>query len=104
MPTVEAAAAVLGQESLNHFLLFYFFFVFALAGPQPHIPFPPDLIFLCKFSRHGSSSPVTSYQAPSITVLVLPDSADACSCTTASYRLTQLFRPNTREESVFGCQ
>jgi hypothetical protein len=43
----------------------------------------------------GSSSPVTSHLAPSITVLVFPDSADAYSRTTASYRLTQHFKPNT---------
>jgi hypothetical protein len=67
------------------------------AGPRPHIPFPPDLIFVCKFSRHGFSSSVTSHLAPSITVLVFPDSADAYSHTTASYRLTQLFWTNTRE-------
>ena len=72
-----------------------FFFIFIKlclrwAGPRPHIPFPPDLIFVCKFSRHGSSSPVTSHLAPSITVMVLPDFADVYSRTTASYRLTQL--------------
>ncbi len=57
---------------------FFFILLFLrLGGPRPHIPFPPDLIFVCKFSRHGSSSPVTSHLAPSITVLVFPDSADA---------------------------
>ncbi len=76
----------------NLFLLL----VLLWAGPRPHIPFPPDLIFVCKFSHHGSSSPVTSHLAPSI-MMVFPDSADAYSRTTASYRLTQLCRPNTRE-------
>ncbi len=76
---------------------FYFFYVFRWAGPRPHIPFPSRPHFVCKFSRHGSSSPVTSHLAPGITVLVFPDSADAYSLTTASYRLTQIFRPNTRE-------
>ncbi len=69
----------------------HFFFMFSRwAGPRPHIPFPSRPHFVCKFSRHGSSSPVTSHLAPSITVLVLPDFADAYSRTTASYRLTQL--------------
>jgi hypothetical protein len=77
--------------------IFFFKLCLCWAGPRPPIPFPPDLIFVCKFSRHGSSSPVTSHLAPSITVLVFPDSADAYSRTTASYRLTQLFSPNTRE-------
>jgi hypothetical protein len=62
------------------------------AGPRPHIPFPPDLILYVNLVAMG---PV--HLAPSITVLVFPYSADAYSRTTASYRLTQLFRPNTRE-------
>ena len=79
------------------FFFFFFLIVFALGGsPTPH-PISSRPHFVCKFSRHGSSSPVTSHLAPSITVLVFPYSADAYSRTTASYRLTQLFRPNTRE-------
>jgi hypothetical protein len=77
------------------FLFFFCFFVGWVPDPTSH--FLPTSFFLCKFSRHGSSSPVTSHLAPSITVLVFPYSADAYSRTTASYRLTQLFRPNTRE-------
>jgi hypothetical protein len=81
-----------------------FFFLnncFVLDGyPTPH-PISSRPHFVCKFSRQGSSSPVTSHLSPSITVLVFPDFADAYSRTTASYRLTQLFRPNTRVVSFW---
>jgi hypothetical protein len=53
--------------------IFFFFFliVFALGrSPTPH-PISSRPHFVCKFSRRGSSSPVTSYLTPSITVLVL---------------------------------
>ncbi len=82
------------------FIFFYFLLFLHWAGPRPHKgphPISSRPHFVCKFSRHGSSSPVTSHVAPSITVSVFPYSADAYSRTTASYRLTQLFRPNTRE-------
>jgi hypothetical protein len=87
-------------QSTGYLVLYIFFFfltLFALGGSRPHIPFPPVLIFVCKFSHHGSSSPVTSHLTPCITVFLFPDSADAYSRTTVSYRLTQLFRSNTRE-------
>jgi hypothetical protein len=43
--------------------------VFALGGsPTPH-PISSRPHFVCKFSYHGSSSPVTSHLAPSITLM-----------------------------------
>jgi hypothetical protein len=67
-------------KKINNFFFFFFFFfliVFALGGsPTPH-PISSRPQFVCKFSRHGSSSPVTSHLAPSIKVLVFPYSADA---------------------------
>jgi hypothetical protein len=76
---------------LDIIVFYIFFFIFfkelflRWAGPRPHIQFPPLV------------QPDTSHLAPSITVLVFPDSANAYSRTTASYRLTQRFRRNTRE-------
>jgi hypothetical protein len=88
----------LPQSEIKAFFFFFFFLkFFCVGGSPPPPPIAPRPHFVCKFSRHGSSSPVTSHLAPSITVLVFPDSADAYSRTTASYRLTQCFRPNTRE-------
>jgi hypothetical protein len=78
-------------------ILFFFLFFLRWAGPRPHIPYSPDLILSVNLVAMGPVhlSPVTWPQA--FTVLVFPYSADAYSRTTASYRLTQLFRPNTRE-------
>jgi hypothetical protein len=94
------------QLSSRNFLFFYFYLffkiVFALGGsPTPH-PISSRPHFVCKFSHHGSSSPVTSHLSPSITVLVFPDSADAYSHTTVSYRLTQLFRPTPERSQFLG--
>ncbi len=48
-----------GLSHTSHFHVsvsnFFLNFVLRWAGPRPHIPFPPDLIFVCKFSRHGSN-------------------------------------------------
>ncbi len=88
---------ILTQNLMRIIFNLFFIIVFALGGsPTPH-PISSRPHFVCKFSRHGSSSPVTIHLAPSLTVLVFPYSADAYSRTTACYRLTQLFRPNTRE-------
>ncbi len=43
----------------RHIKFFFFFIIFALGGsPTPH-PISSRPHFVCKFSRHGSSSPVT---------------------------------------------
>jgi hypothetical protein len=60
------------------------------AAPRPHTPFPSRPHFVCKFSRHENNLSVLRPGPPSITLLVLPDFADAYSLTTASYRLIQL--------------
>jgi hypothetical protein len=87
---------------MHSFFLFFFKIVFALGGsPAPH-PISSRPHFVRKFSRHGSSSPVTSHLAPSITVLVFPDSADAYSRTTASYSLHN-FLGQIPESSQFLC-
>jgi hypothetical protein len=64
------------------------------AGPWPHIPFPPDLILYVNLVAMGPVhlSPVT---CP-------PDSANAYSRTTASYRLTQLFRQKLESSQFLG--
>ncbi len=42
----------------------FFFYVFALGGsPTPH-PISSRPYFVCKFSRHGSSSPVDGSSSP----------------------------------------
>jgi hypothetical protein len=81
--------------------IFFSSFFLRWAGPRPHIPFPSRPHFLCKFCCHGDNLSLLRLGSPSITVLVFPDFADAYSRTTASYRLTRLFRPNTREYSQF---
>ncbi len=62
LPQAGAAPPHYAPLSLQFFVCLFL----RWAGPRPHIPFPPNLIFVCKFSRHGSSSPVTSHLAPSI--------------------------------------
>jgi hypothetical protein len=68
----------------------------------PHIPFPSRSHFVCKFSRHAANLSVLKPWSPIITVLVFPDFTNTYSRTTASYRLTQLFRPNTENSQFLG--
>jgi hypothetical protein len=77
LPTPTYGRTILLLGAFYLYFYFYFYIVFALGGsPTPH-PISSRPHFVCKFSRHGSSSPVTSHLAPSITVLVFPYSADA---------------------------
>ncbi len=82
--------------------IYFFLIVFALGGsPTPH-PISSRPHFVCKFSRHGSSSPVTSHLAPSIMVLVFPYSADAYSRITASYRLHNFLGQIPESSQILG--
>ncbi len=83
-------------ESFVQYINFFFFFRW--AGLRPHIPFPSRPHFVCKFSRYGDNP----RGSPSITVLVLPDFADAYSHTTASCRLTQLSRQIPESSQFLG--
>ncbi len=79
------------RSSLVWMRFFYIFFiVFALGGsPTPHpISLPTSLLYV-NLVAMGTPKRFKTW-VPKITLLVFPGFADAYSCTTASYRLTQL--------------
>ncbi len=60
---------------------YYFFFIFLYrAGPQPHIPFPPDLILYVNLVAKGAPKFFKTL-APRLIVLDIPYFADAFSRT-----------------------
>jgi hypothetical protein len=71
-----------------------------MAGPRPHIPFPPDLILYVNLVAKGAPKFFIKTLAPRLTVLDIPYFAGAYSRTCAPYRLTQLLRLIPRTQSV----